>query len=106
MVILEKLLDRFPVVASFYPIYEALLKRYAVDVPAYDDKTKTGPAVSGTGHPSDGMAGLPVDEGFTGNIETSSGSILQDNTSATFPFPLPFGNLFEDFLLSSPPPES
>lgn len=104
MVILEKLLDRFPVVASFYPIYEALLKRYAVEVPAYDDKT--GPRGSETEHPPDGMAGLPVDEVDTGNIEASSGSILQDNSSATFPFPLPFGNLFEEFLLSSPPPES
>ncbi|KAJ5979842.1 hypothetical protein N7481_007140 [Penicillium waksmanii] len=104
MVILEKLLDRFPVVASFYPIYEALLKRYAVDVPAYDDKTRSGG--SETGHPSDGMTGLHVDECDAGNIEASGGSILQDSTSGTFPFPLPFGNLFEEFLLSSPPPKS
>ncbi|CAI7578441.1 unnamed protein product [Penicillium manginii] len=103
MVILEKLLDRFPVVASFYPIYEALLKRYSVDVPAYD---KAAPGVSKMGHRPDGMPGLPVEEDDAGNIEANSSSVLQDSLSATFPFPLPFGNLFEEFLLSSPPPES
>lgn len=104
MVILEKLLDRFPVVASFYPIYEALLKRYAVDVPPYVGKTGTGG--SEIRHLPGGMADVPVDESQTGNIEASSGSVLQDSMSATFPFPVPFGNLFEEFLLSSPPPES
>lgn len=103
MVILDKLHDRFPVVASFYPIYEALLKRYAVEFPIHDNKTGFG--VSETGHSVENMADT---EWTASSTEINPGSFdqfLQDSASGTFSFPLPFGNLFEDILFSSPPPE-
>lgn len=103
MVILDKLHDRFPVVASFYPIYEALLKRYAVDLPTHDNKT--GPGVSETGHSMENMADTECTVSSTEMNNGPFDQFLQDGASGTFSFPLPFGNLFEDIIFSSPPPE-
>lgn len=103
MAILDKLQDRFPVVASFYPIYEALLKRYGLDVP-HADKTGSGPEVGesmdNVAQPNECSVNTPDSNG------DSFDQIIQDSMSGTFPFSLPFGNLFEDILMSSPPPES
>ncbi|KAJ5814936.1 hypothetical protein N7474_006713 [Penicillium riverlandense] len=103
MVILEKLQDRLPVVAAFYPIYEALLKRHFAGVQTQDGakvperqargtSMKNGPRQLDNGSDRDSM----------GSTEGLFDQVLQDSMSTAFPFSFPFGNLFEDVFLSSP----
>lgn len=108
MNILDKLQDRFPIVASSYPIFEALLKRYSVNI-ASNDNTRQGnlqPSNLDKGGSVGNAAGQSThDPQPSGDYQGEFGHFLQDGMGATFSFPLPFGNLFEDILLSSPPPE-
>jgi hypothetical protein len=101
MDILDKLQDRMPIVATFYPIYESLLNRYSANVPKQD----------GTGvheHPptilSTQEAPLQLDIGSGhASMEPSEGlfdQALHDSMSTTLPFSFPFGSFFEEFFLS------
>ncbi|CAI7613133.1 unnamed protein product [Penicillium glandicola] len=101
MVILDKLQDRFPVVAAFYPIYGSLLRRHS-GVQAKD----------GANVPERPAAGSSMQNGRQLDNESNPGSmnpgggifdqVPQDGMGTMFPFSFPFGNLFEDVFLSSP----
>ncbi|KAJ5142871.1 uncharacterized protein N7515_001658 [Penicillium bovifimosum] len=104
MIILDKLQDRFPVIAAFLPIYESLLKQKHVTMQT-NGNTKaqespvTGPSPqSGTsqlenGNPLGSMSG-------TGSLFDE---VLQDTDMGTmFPFSFPFGNLFDDVFFGAP----
>lgn len=101
MGILDKLQDRMPIVATFYPIYESLLKRHSVgaqkrdgtevpDHPATEFSTQEAPLQLDNGN---GHASMEPSEGLFDQA-------LQDSMSTTLPFSLPFGSLFEEFFLS------
>ncbi|KAJ5606204.1 Transcription factor [Penicillium lagena] len=97
MVILDKLQDRLPVVAAFYPIYESLLNRHFAGA-----QTQDGTKVPE--RPATGSRQLD-DESNLGSTHPPGGlfdQVLQESMSTTFPFSFPFGNLFEDVFLSSP----
>jgi hypothetical protein len=102
MMILDKLQDRLPVVAAFLPMYEALLKRAGV-------QTLNGTNLSvcpATGSLMQDCLRRPDQESDLGGPDPPEGSfdqVLQDSLSSTLPFSFPFGNLFEDIFLSSPP---
>jgi hypothetical protein len=102
MAILDKAQDRLPVVAAFYPIYEALLKQFSTasdtrkDTDA-SDRNETEQTVEGGSLGSDEPGGsldtVPADGSFE--------HVLQENMNVTFPFSFPFGNLFEEIFLGS-----
>ncbi len=101
MGILDKLQDRMPIVATFYPIYESLLKRHSVAVPKRDDTEvpEHPPTQSSTQE-----APCQLDDG-SGHVsmepsEDLFDQALQDSMSTTLPFSFPFGSLFEEFFLS------
>jgi len=102
MAIADKLQDRFPIVAAFYPIYEVLLKRYlSVQTP---DGTKVPERSATTSTMQNGALHLG-NENDIASMDPAEGlldQVPQDNLSTTFPFSFPFGNLFEDVFLSSP----
>ncbi|OJJ29669.1 hypothetical protein ASPWEDRAFT_121776 [Aspergillus wentii DTO 134E9] len=106
MLILDKLQDRWPVVASFYPIFDSLLKRCSIDVPIHHDTV--GPelqeAGSSMGKISHGPCNNNNDSILDGHND-SFNPILQDNMNTTFPFSS-FTNIFEDVFLSLPPLQS
>ena len=103
MLILDKLQDRFPVLAAFYPIYESLLRRHSAGV-----QTQDGARV--TEHPTKGSsmrngASQLDNENNLGSIHRTAGlfdQVPQDGMGVVFPFSFPFGNLFEDVFLNSP----
>ncbi|KAJ5543260.1 transcriptional regulator family: Fungal Specific TF [Penicillium sp. DV-2018c] len=103
MVILEKLQDRFPVVAAFLPIYESLLKRKDVTIQT-KRKRKVQEAPATEPSPQTGTGQLENETAF--DIVSNTGSlfdqVLQDTDMGTmFPFSFPFGNLFEDVFFGT-----
>jgi len=108
MNILDKLQDRFPIIASSYPIFEALLKRYSVDI-ASNDNTRPGnlqPSNLEKGASVENLAGQSTDDPQpSSDCQGEFAQILHDGMGAPFSFPLPFGNWFEDIIFTSPPPE-
>lgn len=101
MGILEKLQDRIPIVATFYLIYESLLKRHSVgaqrrdgtevpDHPATEFSTQEAPLQLDNGS---GRTSMEPSEGLFDQA-------LQDSMSTTLPFSFPFGSLFEEFCMS------
>ncbi|KGO75379.1 Transcription factor, fungi [Penicillium italicum] len=100
MLILDKLQDRFPVVAAFYPIFESLLRRYSAGVQMQDGAVLERPATR-----SSMQIGRQLDESNIGNANPAGGlfdQVSQDGISMAFPFSFPFGNLFEEVFLNSP----
>ncbi|KAJ5110534.1 transcriptional regulator family: Fungal Specific TF [Penicillium argentinense] len=102
MAILDKLQDRLPVVAAFYPIYEALLKQFSTAGDTCEntdasDQRETEQTVEGgslrNDEPGGSLNTVPAD----GSLER----VLQENMNGTFPFSFPFGNLFEEIFLGS-----
>ncbi|CAI7585102.1 unnamed protein product [Penicillium crustosum] len=102
MLILDKLQDRFPVVAAFYPIFESPLKRYSDGM-----QMKDGAGVPERPVTRSSMGnGRQLDESDIGsmNMHTTGGlfdQVPQDGMAMAFPFSFPFGNLFEDVFLNS-----
>ncbi|KAJ5836516.1 Transcription factor [Penicillium robsamsonii] len=98
MLILDKLQDRFPVVAAFYPIYESLLRRFSTGV-----QTQDGERIPE--HPiGSEMQNGPSQLDLCG-MNSAGGlfdQVPQDGIGMAFPFSFPFGNLFEDVFLNSP----
>lgn len=101
--ILDKLQDRFPVVASFYPIYEFLIKRHLKGVQKQDEP-KEPERMATRSSIQNGSSQLDSENDLVSAEPTEDlfGQLLQDNMSTTFPFSFPFGNLFEEIFLSSP----
>ncbi|KAF9242410.1 transcriptional regulator family: Fungal Specific TF [Penicillium roqueforti] len=103
MLILDKLQDRFPVLAAFYPIYESLLRRHSAG-----GQTQDGARVaehSATGSSMGNGASQLDNESNPGSINPTAGlfdQVAQDGMGMAFPFSFPFGNLFEDVFLNSP----
>lgn len=100
MLILEKLQDRFPVVAAFYPIFESLLRRGSAAVQIQDGAGVPERLVTGS---SMGI-GRQLDGSDIGGTNTTGGlfdQASQDGMGMVFPFSFPFGNLFEDVFLNS-----
>ena len=101
MLILDKLQDRFPVVAAYYPIYETLLRRHSAG-----GQTQDGVGVSesmGTGSSVQNAPRQPDNEGNLGSTDSTWGlfdQVPQDGMGMAFPFSFPFGNLFEDVFLN------
>ncbi|KXG48468.1 Transcription factor [Penicillium griseofulvum] len=102
MSILDKLQDRFPVLAAIYPIYESLLGRYSAGVQAQDgERIPERPAGS---EMQNGSCQLD-NESNIGEMNPTGGlsdQVPQDGIGIAFPFSFPFGNLFEDVFLNSP----
>ncbi|KAJ5519892.1 Transcription factor [Penicillium fimorum] len=102
MLILDKLQDRFPVVAAFYPIYESLLRRFSADVQIQDgQRISERPTES---EMQNGPSQLE-NESNLGGMNLAGGlfdQVLQDSMGMAFPFLFPLGNLFEDVFLNSP----
>ncbi|KAJ9483120.1 hypothetical protein VN97_g10293 [Penicillium thymicola] len=100
MLILEKLQDRFPVVAAFYPIFESLLRRCSAAVQMQDGAGVPERPVIGSSMGN----GRQLDESDIGGTNTTGGlfdQAPQDGMGMVFPFSFPFGNLFEDVFLNS-----
>lgn len=102
MLILDKLQDRFPVVAAFYPIFESPLKRYSDGMQMKDGAGVPERPVTGSSMGN----GRQLDESDIGsmNMHTTGGlfdQVPQDGMAMAFPFSFPFGNLFEDVFLNS-----
>jgi hypothetical protein len=101
MAIADMLQDRFPVVAAFCPIYDSLLKRHLTRA-----QTQGGTKVPHCPTTSSSMQNGPRQlNNEPGSVEPTEGSldqVLPDSMGTLFPFSFPFGNLFEDILLSSP----
>lgn len=98
MIILDKLQDRLPVVAAFYPIYESLLKRKSAGLQSTPERPATGPSIQVGTRQLDNDTHLE-------SINTTGGlfdQVLQDSMGAMFPFSFPLGNLFEDVFLGAP----
>lgn len=101
MGILDKLQDRMPIVATFYPIYESLLKRHTVGVPKREgtEVREHPPTQSSTQE-----ATVQLDNGSGhASMEPSEDLLdqaLQESMSTALPFSFPFGSLFEEFFLS------
>lgn len=103
MLILDKLQDRFPVVAAYYPIYESLLRRYSAGVHMQDGARV--PERPETGSEMQNGPSQLGNESNLGGINLTGGlldQIPQDAMGLAFPFSFPFGNLFEDVFLNSP----
>ncbi|OQE84809.1 hypothetical protein PENNAL_c0026G05188 [Penicillium nalgiovense] len=101
MLILDKLQDRFPVVAAYYPIYESLLRRHSAGGQTQDgagvpECTETGSSVQNGNRQLDS-------EGNLGSMDSTGlfDQVPQDGMGMAFPFSFPFGNLFEDVFLNS-----
>ena len=104
MGILDKLQDRMPIVATFYPIYESLLKRHSVAVPKRDglevpEHPPTQSSTQGAPFQHDNGSGHACNASMEPS-EDLFDQALQDSMSTTLPFSFPFGNLFEEFFLS------
>ncbi|KAG0153366.1 hypothetical protein PDIDSM_5219 [Penicillium digitatum] len=101
MLILDKLQDRLPVVAAFYPIFDSLLRRYSAGAQTQDGAVPERPATG-----SSMQSGRQVDHESTLSSINPTGGIFdqvpQDSMGMSFPFSFPFGNLFEDVFLNSP----
>lgn len=101
--ILDKLQDRLPVVAAFYPVYDSLLKRHFAGVQTQDStKVPERPATGSSMQNGPRQLDHGSDLDSMDPTERLFDQVLQHNMSPTFPFSFPFGNLFEDIFLSSP----
>lgn len=101
MLILDKLQDRFPVVAAYYPIYESLLSRHSAGGQTQDTGVPEG---TGTGSSVRNGPRQPENEGDLASMDSTGGlfdQVPQDGMGMAFPFSFPFGNLFEDVFLNS-----
>ncbi|OQE14788.1 hypothetical protein PENFLA_c035G09283 [Penicillium flavigenum] len=101
MLILDKLQDRFPVVAAYYPIYESLLRRHSAGGQTQDAGV---PECTGTGSSVQNGPRQLENEGNLGSMDSTGGlfdQVPQDGMGMAFPFSFPFGNLFEDVFLNS-----
>ncbi|KAJ5244475.1 transcriptional regulator family: Fungal Specific TF [Penicillium chrysogenum] len=101
MLILDKLQDRFPVVAAYYPIYESLLSRHSAGGQTQDTGVPEG---TGTGSSVQNGPRQPENEGNLASMDSTGvlfDQVPQDGMGMAFPFSFPFGNLFEDVFLNS-----
>jgi hypothetical protein len=101
MLILDKLQDRFPVVAAYYPIYESSLRRHSAGGQTQDVGV---PECTGTGSSVQNGSRQLDNEGNLGSMDSTGGlfdQVPQDGMGMAFPFSFPFGNLFEDVFLNS-----
>ncbi|CAG8893267.1 unnamed protein product [Penicillium egyptiacum] len=103
MLILDKVQDRFSVVAAYYPIYDSLLRRHAAGGQTQDDARV--PECPGTGSSMQNGHRQLDNESNLGGMDSTGDlfdQVPQDGMGMAFPFSFPFGNLFEDVFLNSP----
>ncbi|KAL4913060.1 hypothetical protein BDW62DRAFT_214567 [Aspergillus aurantiobrunneus] len=104
MFILDKLEDRWPIVASFYSLFESLLKRCSIDVPARDKPSRAGRPERASPMDDDATRKAHSEDDF--GMDHAGGSFhqrLQEDANIIFPSSFPFSSLLEDIFLTHPP---